>query len=314
MSHPTVAIVGAGATGAYLAARLARAHVPVLLAARGASAERIAEGGITVCDDAGTWTAHPTAVVDTGAGGLPNGQVDLVVVCVKTYDTAHVLPIVEALLSSRGSALSLQNGVRCDGELTQALGAEQVLTGVLYIGARRTGPGAVQCAAPPRIILGPYDGEDLGAAHRVGARFAAAGIDTSVDAQIQTAKWQKYLFNCGLNPLTALTGKRMGQLLADPGTAGVFTDLVAESVETARAAGAPLAADAVAAVHEIAQRMDISSSMAEDLEAGRPLELDAFSGHVLDLGREHDVPVPVTRTMHALLRSRSTAPPSHESR
>src|SRR5699024_8532549 len=334
------------ATGAYLAARFARAGIGVTLAARGTSARQISREGITIVDGDGRWRATPTDVIDTsgpsmagsgtgmagsgagvagrGAGvagrGASGAPLDVVLVCVKTYDTDVVLPIIDRLREPGTAVLSLQNGVRCDDALARHFGPENVLSGVLYIGAHRNGPGEVECTSPPRIFVGPYAGGgasgggagggagdaagDLarGAAERFVTLCHEAGIEAVRDEAILTAKWQKFLFNCGLNPLTALTGKRLGSILADAATRQIFVDLVSEATAAGRAAGAPLAEDAYAQAMATAERMDISSSMAEDLAAGRPLELDAFSGHVLELAQRYGCQAPVTRSIDGLLR------------
>src|SRR5699024_9799746 len=284
-----VGIVGAGATGAYLAARFARAGIGVTLAARGTSARQISREGITIVDGDGRGRATPTDVIDTsgpamagsgtgmagdGAGGLratptevivtsgpavagsgtgmagsgagvagrgagvagrgaSEEPLDVVLVCVKTYDTDVVLPVIERLREPGTAVLSLQNGVRSDDALASHFGPEKVLSGVLYIGAHRHGPGKIECTSPPRIFVGPYAagagdaGRSLerGAAGRFVNLCHEAGIEAVSDEAILTAKWQKFLFNCGLNPLTALTGKRLGTILADAATRQIFVDL-----------------------------------------------------------------------------------------
>src|SRR5699024_3521972 len=154
-----VGIVGAGATGAYLAARFARAGIGVTLAARGTSARQISREGITIVDGDGRRRATPTDVIDTsgpamagsgtgvagsgagvagrGAGvagrGASEEPLDVVLVCVKTYDTDVVLPVIERLREPGTAVLSLQNGVRSDDALASHFGPEKVLSGVLYI-------------------------------------------------------------------------------------------------------------------------------------------------------------------------------------
>src|SRR5699024_960031 len=314
----------------------ARAGIGVTLAARGTSARQISREGITIVDGDGRWRATPTDVIDTsgpsmagsgtgmagsgagvagrGAGvagrGASEEPLDVVLVCVKTYDTDVVLPVIERLREPGTAVLSLQNGVRSDDALASHFGPEKVLSGVLYIGAHRHGPGKIECTSPPRIFVGPYAagagdaGRSLerGAAGRFVNLCHEAGIEAVSDEAILTAKWQKFLFNCGLNPLTALTGKRLGTILADAATRQIFVDLVSEAAAAGRAAGAPLAEDAHAQAMATAERMDISSSMAEDLAAGRALELDAFSGHVLELAQRYGCEAPVTRSIDGLLR------------
>ena len=295
----TVAVVGAGATGAYLAAELTDAGLPVTLVARGASLAKIRSGGIEVRrPDGTTRVARPAQVVGVTEVSDP---VDLVLFCVKTYDTVAATRLVEPLLRTGGYVLCLQNGVKNEQLLADVVGGSNVLSGVLYIGSQRAAPGVIVCSSLPRIVIGPYEGAGLVESRAVKELFDSAGIECTVDPQVGGAKWQKFLFNCGLNPMTAITGRRMAQLLAEPATAGIFHALVDEAAAVAVAAGAPLPDGYRANVTAIAQRMDISSSMAEDLNAGRALELDAFTGYVIALGESTGTPTPSTKVVHGIL-------------
>jgi 2-dehydropantoate 2-reductase len=295
----SVTVVGAGATGGYLAAQLARAEVPVTLIARGASLAQIRDNGITLEDrDGKREVIRPDRVIAAEEADRP---ADLVLFCVKSYDTESAASFVPELVSETGHVLCLQNGVKNEQVLSTLLGRSRTLSGVLYIGADRLGPGVIRCSAEPSLIVGPYGGTDLSASSEVQRLFADAGLKCSAEPDVSSSKWQKFLFNCGLNPLTAITGKRLGGLLAEPATAEVFNMLVDEAAAAAMAAGAPLAPDHRERVSETASRMDISSSMAEDLAAGRKIELDAFTGYVIELGAAHGVPTPATKTAHGML-------------
>lgn len=253
MQTLSVAIVGAGATGGYLAGRLAGAQVRVTLVARETSLQMIRKDGITILDaDGRRKNSRPALVV---APEEIEEQVDLVLLCVKTYDTQAALPVVSALLKETGRVLCLQNGVSSEGVLARRFGAHRVLSGVLYIASRRTGPGTIECSAPPRLRIGSFADPDPGAAAQAKAMFERAGIECEVESDMQRAKWQKFLFNCGLNPLTAITGQRLARLLEEPRTAEVFRELVEEAAQTALADGAPLAEDCVETTMNTAVRM-----------------------------------------------------------
>jgi 2-dehydropantoate 2-reductase len=295
----SVTLVGAGATGGYLAARLAKAGVPVTLVARGASLAQIQSHGIVLeHPDGERETIRPARV--SSAEDVEQKS-DLVLFCVKSYDTAVAAEFVAPLVADDGHVLCLQNGVKNEQILAAALGQSKLLSGVLYIGAERLSPGVIRCSAPPRLIVGPYSGAELGASTEVQELFSGAGLKCTVEPDVSSSKWQKFLFNCGLNPLTAITKKRLGELLSRPATADLFNMLVDEAAAVALSAGAPLHADHRERVNQTAMRMDISSSMAEDLAAGRKTELDAFTGYVIELGLANGVPTPVTRAAHGML-------------
>jgi 2-dehydropantoate 2-reductase len=131
--------------------------------------------------------------------------------------------------------------------------------------------------------------------------FDKAGIECTIDNNIMMAKWQKFLFNCGLNPLTALTMQRLDSLLSSDDGIRLFESLVDEAITVAKASKAPIQENAKAKVMKTARTMNISSSMAEDLAAGRPLELNAFTGFIRARGKELGVETPTTDVIGRLL-------------
>jgi 2-dehydropantoate 2-reductase len=212
-----------------------------------------------------------------------------------------VAPALAKALGPKGRVLCLQNGVHNEDILSRHLGRDRVMPGVLYIGSERTGAGSVSCSSPPRVVFGTQTPAALDLKEPVLAMFEKAGIECTFDPEILASKWQKFVFNCGLNPLTTLTGRRLGFLLARAQGERLFLGLIDEAIAAGRASGAPLHPNVRERVIEVAHRMDISSSMAEDLAAGRAIENDSFSGHVVRLGRTHGVPTPVTQVFYDIL-------------
>lgn len=299
MTLPTVGIIGAGATGGYLAGRLAAAGVEVTLVARGRTRELIEAEGIHLLEpDGAKIDARPARVVSDGDAVTP---VDMVIVAVKSYDTGEAARLAAPLMGENGYILCTQNGIDNELILSETFGAGRVVPGVFYIGAERTAPNVIACSNPPRLVVGAAAGEGRPVGDELGALFAHAGIPCTVDAEILASKWQKFLFNCGLNPLTALTRLRLDEILVRPKGRETFEGLVDEALAVALASDAPLRADAREQVMATAARMNISSSMAEDLKAGRAIELDAFSGLVRKLGRDTGIATPVTDTVYDLL-------------
>lgn len=298
------AVIGAGATGALLAACLAEAGVPVTLIARGDSLEAIRANGIRIIRPDGSESlVRPAALA---APDEPVTPVDVAIFLVKSYDTAHALGLARALIGQSGYVLCLQNGVENERLLAAELGGARVIPGVLYVGAERVAPGVVSCSTTPRVVFGRGDADASAPIDGIEAALTAAGISVEKTADILAAKWQKFIFNCGLNPMTAATGLRLGQILAVADGRELFDGLISEAIAAAAADGAPVDGETHDKVMETGRRMDISSSMAEDLAAGRPLELDAFSGFVRRLGAAHGVPTPVTDVFYRLLHLTNT--------
>lgn len=306
------AVIGAGATGALLAACLTEAGIPVTLIARGASLDAIRADGIRITrPDGSERVVRPAALAAPdeaalAAPGEPAAPVDVAIFLVKSYDTANALGLARALIGQSGHVLCLQNGVENERLLAAELGSGRVIPGVLYVGAERLAPGAVSYSTPPRVVFGRGDADASAPIDGIEAALTAAGISVEKTADILAAKWQKFIFNCGLNPLTAVTGLRLGQILAVADGRELFDRLISEAIAAAAADGAPVDGETHDNVMETGRRMDISSSMAEDLAAGRPLELDAFCGFVRRLGGAHGVPTPVTDVFYRLLSLANT--------
>lgn len=294
--------MGSGATGGYLAATLAYTGIGVTLVARGESFARIERDGITVTNPDGTRiVARPDQVIEPGHAADP--PADLVLFCVKSYDTEKAAQALTAVAGAHAHVLCLQNGVKNEEILADLLGPERLMSGVLYIGTRRIGPGVIACKSEPRLQLGKYSGPADGAVEAVVDLLRSAGLDVVGDDHIQVQKWQKFLFNCALNPLTALIQRPLGDILARPSGRHLYGSLLEEAVAVGRAHGAPIAPDASDKAWEQGHRMNILSSMAEDVAAGRPLEIDTFTGYVNELGKHHGIPTPVSEVVLELLRT-----------
>lgn len=294
----TIAIVGAGATGAYLAAQFTSAGINVHLVARGRSADAIETEGIRVTHADGSTTVNRPAKVVRNVEDAD--EVDLVLFCVKGYDSSDASVFLTPLIGEKGKILCLQNGVHNEQLLAEIFGRDRVLSGVLYIGSERTAPGQITCLAAPRAVVGPY-GNDDGSVELAAEIFRTADIPVVVEQNISQAKWEKFIFNCGLNPLTAITGAKLHTILSDPAGARAFEGLLDEAISVGIASGAPLDGESKSRVQATAARMDISSSMAEDLAAGRRIELDSFTGYVTTLGERLSVPTPYTEFAHGSL-------------
>lgn len=296
------AVLGAGGVGGYFGARLARAGEDVILIARGPHLEALRSRGMSIRSFQGDFhvtvpaVAHPDDI---------QGPVDLVLFCVKSYDTHQGIESIRGLMSNHPGAyvLCLQNGVDNELKLSGAFGADRVLSGVVYIGAEIEAPGVIRHESRGEIVLGPWTAHQNDAVRQVAEVFSRAGVPVRMVEDIRAAKWQKFLFNCALNATTAITGQRLGVLMSLPETRAFFRRVVEEAAAVGRAEGVHLPENAVDQVMGIAEAMDIRSSMQADFERGRPLELDSFNGYVLELGRRHGIDTPANEALYALLKA-----------
>jgi 2-dehydropantoate 2-reductase len=295
-----IAVLGSGGIGGYYGALLAKGGHDVVFIARGAHLEAMQRRGLTVRTSEGEATIPVTAVADTGSVG----PVDLVLFCVKSYDTEPTAHALVPLMARDTAVLTLQNGVDNVEAIASVVGSEAVLAGAVYVALQLVGAGLIlRTGGDGKIVFGEFSGHMTKRVQRIAGAFQRSGIPHDVSTDIQRVLWEKFLFITGVGGVTALARSGIGPILASPEGRTLLTASCQEIVAVAQAAGTPLRADAVDAV--IAQAAAVlpqwRSSMARDLEERRRLEVDALSGAVVRRGLAYGIPTPVHQTIAACL-------------
>jgi len=322
-----ICVFGAGAIGGVVVARLAAAagrsksgnEISVL--ARGAQLAAIRERGLRLVDSEGTdITVKLEASDDPGALG-PQG---LVVVALKGHQLPAAAPAIAALLGPKTRVVMILNGIPWwyfygvagahrdrrlptldpEGALWRLIGPERVIGCVAYCSARVEAPGLVRQNGGRSFALGEPGGamsDDLKRATRL---FDAAGLNATASTHIRDEIWGKLLFNSAINPTGALVGCPSGELARDPGAAGVLRRIMTETLAVGKAHGARMDDDIDGLIEGAKQFGANKSSMLQDMERGRPLELDGILGAVLTLGEIAGVAAPTIETVLALVRLR----------
>lgn len=300
----SVAIVGAGAIGGVLAAHLGKAGVSVRVLARNRTLEAWQRDGITVTTDEGTLHHRPDAVSDDPAALRP---VDLVLVTVKGQDTDAVVPAIRALLGPESRVLSFQNGLDGLERLIAAFGPDRVLAGVTYVPASVTAPGQVRLTGPVRrFVFGPA--ASSAASPHIGqlARLGNAhGLVMEPMDDPMPAIWAKFTMLTAFHMVSALTRLPLGGWIRQPETADLYERAMAETAAVGQARGIALPPDLVEANMRFSRENAdprTRASMLEDLENGRPLELDSTVGWLIRAAAKAGIPVPVHDICHALLK------------
>lgn len=295
-----VAVMGAGGLGGYYGAMLARAGADVHLIARGAQLEAICARGLTLKSPQASFNVRVPATSDA-AGCAP---VDLVLFCVKAYDTAAAAQQVRPVVGPQTTVLTLQNGVENVAPIGAALGRERVLAAASYVSARAVSPGVIETAFVHRTILGEAAGRDPERARGLAATFQAAGIAAEVVPDIDVALWTKLLVMSSLGAVGCVTRLTFGEIHACAETAALRWGIFDEGHAVARAAGVALPDGLRATLQQMSRAVDpgMRPSMYYDLAAGRRLELDDMVGVVVRTGARLGVPTPLTRTIYAALK------------
>jgi 2-dehydropantoate 2-reductase len=284
-----IVVLGAGSLGSLVGGLCAREH-RVTLVGRDPHIGAVRDSGLHV-GGGFDFTVHPAARTD------PPPTADLALVTVKAFDTeAAARDLADCDLDA---VCSLQNGLGNEEVLAAHL--DGVLAGTCTYGARLVEPGRVECTGIGEIALGAPDGGDSARAGRVGRALQAAGIETAVADDMPRRRWEKLAINAGINPTTALARVPNGALNNGP-LAGIAREAARETARVAREQGVDLGDEAaVAALDGVVEATAANtSSMLQDVAAGRRTEIDAINGAVLDrAGR----PVPVNRTLAGLVRA-----------
>ena len=296
-----IAVIGTGALGCIYAARLA-AHAEVsMLGTWAQGVEAIRAGGIAVVEgDGRLW--HATVPVYTDPGEVAG--IDVALVLVKSYQTQRAAAWAGDLLAADGMAITLQNGLDNYAALTGAVGEDRAGVGVTYNGATMLAPGEVHHVAHNLTYLGatPVTEARVNAFARLLDR---AGLQTQVGQDIEARLWGKAVANAAINPLTALWRVTNGDLLETADRRWLLARLADEAANVARAKGITLPfQDPVAFAESVCRSTAANrSSMLQDVERGRPTEIDSINGIIVAEGRALGVPAGANEVVWRLIRA-----------
>jgi len=294
-----VAVFGAGAVGSYLGSRLAAAHADVHLIARGAHLQALREKGLTLITPDGITTIPVWATDDPAT----IGPVDIVLFCVKSYDTDDAVERLPPLIGPNTAVISIQNGIGNEAKIAAKIGEEHVLGAATYILAAIESPGVVR-SGRARIVLGElHEGPPTERVKSIVELARDAGIDASATHDARLAKWDKYVLLVAFSAVTAATQLTVGDIRASAAASGMLRAIMTEAWSVGRALGVPLANDLVDRAYKLvlAQNDDEGTSLRHDLLAGHRMELDALQGTLRRLGRETGIPTPWTDAAYAIL-------------
>lgn len=292
-----IAVMGTGGVGGYFGGRLAAAGEDVTFIARGAHLEALQQRGLAIRSALGDATITPCQATDDTAA---IGPVDLVIFTVKLYDTEAAAEAIRPLIGPETGVVTFQNGITGPEALADRLGAEHVMGGVAKIAAVIAEPGVIRHTGTiAELVFGEFDGRSSARVAALAAALEAAGVRHTVSGEIRREIWDKMVFLSTFAGLTSLLRLPIGPIRSDRETRDLLRDGLAEALAVGRAAGANLPADLVDEILERIDRLpfEMKSSMLQDLEGGRRLELAWLSGAIVRMGRDLGVATPV----HALI-------------
>lgn len=316
-----IAVFGAGAVGGYLAAKLALAGHEVALVARGAALAAIRADGVKLQEDGSERVVRLRAV--EAAQAL--GSQPLVIVAVKTHALAEAAPAIARLVGPESVILPAQNGIPWwfpyradaplegmqiaavdrDGSLTRLLPPARVLGCVVQMAASVTAPGAVRRFGGNTLVLGEPDGSMSARLTEVAALLQGADINVTQARRIRDAVWDKLWGNIAFNPMSVLTGATMETMAGDPDLRPILSAAMSECEAVAARFGTRFGRSIETRIDEARRLGAFKTSMLQDFENGRAVEIEALVGAVVELGRHVAVATPTLAALGAMVRLRT---------
>jgi 2-dehydropantoate 2-reductase len=306
-----IAILGAGSLGCAMGGVLAEAGNDVLLINRNAKlVEVLNSNGLTLRDGGVDREVRVQAATSAQTVVMHVGTVDLVVVLVKSFDTAAAMTAAMTLLGPKTYVLSLQNGVGHEEILAELVGRERVIGGKTYAGGTQLGLGHISIGTRGKeTIIGELDGglngEMTERTTQIAALFTAAGLHTTVSGNIMQTIWEKLLVNVATGALCAITRLPYGKLYAVPEVEATALAAVAEAMAVAKASGVALTTtDPKQPWLKAAAGLppEFKTSMLQSLEKGSVTEIDFINGAVVRQGQKYGIPTPVNQTLVACIK------------
>jgi 2-dehydropantoate 2-reductase len=313
-----VCIVGAGAIGGLVGARLARSGEHVSVLARGESLDAVRANGLTIVEPDGSAWSTPVASASDHVDEL--GSQDAIVLALKAHQIAAIADRLPALYDDATVVVPMQNGVPWwffqrfpgpyegtrlrtldpAGILERAIPPERIVASIPYPAAERIEPGVIRLIEGDRFPVGELTGERSERAAALADAFSASGFKSRVLTDLRAHLWVKAWGNLAFNPISALTRATLAEICADPRTRALAAQVMQEAADIAVAIGLRLRISIEQRIEGAAEVGHHKTSMLQDVEAGRELELEPLVGSFVELGQLTGTPTPATEMLYTL--------------
>ncbi|MCL1631724.1 2-dehydropantoate 2-reductase [Sporolactobacillus sp. CPB3-1] len=298
-----IAVLGAGAIGCYYGGVLAKQQADVTFIAKGRTLERLRDHELVIKSIHGDLSL-PINVSDAEHLEKDHSY-DFVLLAIKSTALEAAIPELKLLMGQTTKVVCLLNGIGNEERLAEVFGPERVVGGSAFISIIREAPGVVNHVGDGRLEIGEWmegTGTDEGLI-RLQKVFDAAGVKVHISEHIRQIKWEKLLWNITYNPLTALTRTRVGEAVNDPDLKHLLMQISKEFLTLAEHAGIEIREPYVLHLLEPDDKIqNHKTSMLQDLENGRPMEIDAILGFVIQTAARLNTSVPTINTIYHLLR------------
>lgn len=297
-----IVIVGPGAMGCLLAALVSKTRQEVWLLDKDKNrAVKLNSSGISLEGLSGSLRLAVKATVEA----KDIGSADLVIICVKSYDTREAIIRARPLVAEHTQVLTLQNGIGNIEVISEVVGSDKVIGGVTSHGATLLGDGVLRHAGKGETVIGRIDGKIPVQMRAIREILNKAGVETRISRDIKGLLWSKLIINAGINALTAITGLKNGRLLEFEGSRRILRQAVTEAVRVAKRKRMKLIYDdplakAEAVCEATAENI---SSMLQDVQRKKRTEIDFINGVIVRQGQQLGIPVPVNSVLVDLVKT-----------
>ncbi len=299
MDKMQIAVIGAGAVGGYFGAKLAASGQDVSFVARGKHLEAMRQNGLEIKSSQGNFRVQSLFAANPGEVG----PVDLILFCVKSYDTEKAAAALGPLMKETTRILSLQNGIDNPDKIAALWGKDRTLAGVVYIGARLAEPRVIEHSAGGRIVFGELDGQIGVETNRVHELFSDAQVPCVISTEIRKAMWEKLVWNGPFCALSCLARATVKEIMESDSLRQLALDCMEEIIDAARSQSIDIGVSAIDEAMNLSRSIgDFKPSMLQDLEAAKPLEYEAFNGVVVSRLRQAGKKAPINESFYALLQ------------
>ncbi|MCX5706440.1 MAG: 2-dehydropantoate 2-reductase [Candidatus Omnitrophica bacterium] len=295
-----IVIVGPGAMGCLLTHYLSKSKEEIwLLDKRSERSEKINQSGIIIESASGNWQIKPKITSDI----KHIGKADLIIICVKSYDTKEAIMLAKGLIGENTSVLTLQNGIGNIEIISEVIGQDRVIGGVTNEIGIDT--GSIRHAGRGETVIGRIDGKIPVELRSIREIFNKACLEARISRDIKGLLWSKLIINVGINALTLITRLKNGKLLEFEGTRKILREAVTEATKIAKRKRIKLAYDdPLAKVEAVCEATaDNISSMLQDALRKKRTEIDFINGVIVRQGQELGIPVSANQMLVDLVKT-----------
>ncbi len=295
-----IGVVGTGAVGGFFGSKLSLSGLNVIFLSRAKNLDKMQKDGL-ILDSMGEVSVVKNAVFTDDASKL--SDCDLILFTVKSYDTLEAISQVKNYIKHDAVILTPQNSIINDELLSKEFGKKRVIPGFAKVGVSMPDLAYVKHTSLGIINFGEYDGKITNRIKALKNTFEEANVEVVIHENIQVSRWKKFIWNSTFNIIAAVTEKPLDEILNHEPSYDLCVKTIKEIEQVAIAEGIDFGDENV-----VEARMELSKKLGhfkpstlDDVEKGKPIELDAFTGTVINLARKHNLEVPINEVLYSLL-------------